>query len=76
MKKKAELGHSHETLEVIKIAVVLDGDLAMTLGNLVAFCDEHNFLDDLVFCETVYPKLQALMERLEGRLDIENRSEP
>jgi hypothetical protein len=67
---------SHTTLEVIKIPVVLDGDLATTLANVLMFCDEHNFLDDLVFCDHVYPKLDKLMEKIHSRLDVENREEP
>lgn len=66
---------SHTTLEVIKIPVVLDGDLATTLMNVLAFCDEHHFLDELVFCDHVYPKLDKLMEKMADRLDVENREE-
>jgi hypothetical protein len=67
---------SHTTLEVIKIPVVLDGDLATTLANVLMFCDEHHFLDDLVFCDHVYPKLDELMEKMHDKLDFENREEP
>ena len=76
MSKKAHLRHNHEILETIKIPVVLDGDLAQSLYNFVAFCAEHEFLDDLIFCENVYPKLEEFMEHLQSRLDIENREEP
>ena len=36
---------SHTTLEVIKIPVVLDGDLAVSLLNILAFCHEHDFIE-------------------------------
>ena len=66
---------SHTTLEVIKIPVVLDGDLAVSLLNILAFCYEHDFIDELIFCEHVHPKVDELMDKLEGRLDFENREE-
>jgi len=67
---------SHKTLEVIKIPVVLDGDLALSLLNILAFCHEHNFIDDLIFCDHVHPKVDELMDKLESKLDFENRVEP
>jgi len=66
----------HTTLEVIKIPVVLDGDLALSLSNILIFCEEHHFLEELIFCDNVQPKLDALMEKIHDRLDIENREEP
>ena len=65
----------HDTLEMIKIPVVLDGDLALSLSNILIFCEEHHFLEDLIFCENVESKLDVLMERIHDRLDVENREE-
>lgn len=72
---KANNLNNHSTLEMIKVPVVLDGDLAASLSNILIFCHEHNFLDDLLLCDHVHPKLDELMERINSWLDIENREE-
>jgi hypothetical protein len=74
-KGKKLKGHSHGTLEQIKIPVVMDGDLAQSIFNMVAFCAEHHFLEELIFCENAEPKLDEFMQKLIDRLDIEEREE-
>ena len=75
-KQKPTSFDHHETLEIIKVPVVLDGDTAWSLLNMLYFVNQHDFLADLVFCDNALPKIGALVERLEKYLDIENREEP
>lgn len=68
-------GHGHDVFEQIKIPVVLDGDLAATLANLIIGADQSGNLDQLLFCHYTSPKLQALFDLITTQLDIENRTE-
>jgi hypothetical protein len=67
--------HSHGKLGATKIPVVLDGDLAQTLLNVLTFCDEHHFIDELIYCDSTESKLDALVEKLHDRLGIEDTEE-
>ena len=65
----------HRALPAQKVAVVLDDDLAISLLNILAFCHEHDFIDMLITCEHVHPKIDELMEKLERRLGLDEDDE-
>lgn len=67
--------YSHTTMEQIKIPVTIDGDLAISLLKIIAYADENNVLDKLLFCGHSAPKLDELFELLVEKTDIENREE-
>jgi hypothetical protein len=67
--------HGHDVMEAIKIELVLDGDLAATLQNLALDAIMNGRIDKLIFCGHTGPKLQAFIELVQSRLDIENRVE-
>jgi hypothetical protein len=67
--------HSHTVMEQIKIPVVIDGDLAVTLMNLIGDAVENDTINDLIFCGHTVPKVEALYDLLAEKTDIENREE-
>lgn len=67
--------YSHEVMEEVKVPVVLDGDLAATIVNLIGFAAREDKLDELIFCGHTLPKLDALWDTLTEAIDIENKEE-
>lgn len=64
--------HEHKTLEAIKIPVVIDGDLALTLLNIIGKVAEDETLDGLLCCGRTAPKLDALFNLLLEKTNVED----
>lgn len=69
------LNPSHVTMEQIKIKVTLDGDLAVSLINIIEDAIEAGVIDDLLFCGHSAPKIEDLLDLLYKEIDLENREE-
>jgi hypothetical protein len=75
MNNDIDFSYSHDALATIEVPIMIPGDLAASLLNIIGYASENDAIDDLLFCSHSSKKLEGFYNLLSERIDIKNRVE-